>query len=251
MPRIRMTVAYVGTRYHGWQIQANGTTIQGTLEDKLSRICAAPIRVHGSGRTDTGVHALGQVAHFDAPPAKIGIPWQRALNAMLPEDISVRDVIEVPDSFHARFSACGKRYAYTLWTNPDFVLPQRAPFVWPVRNLDLAAMDEAAADLVGTHDFAAFQNAGTDVRGTIRTLEPITRRPGDCPGEWILSFQADGFLKQMVRNLMGLLVEVGRGTHRPSHARCVLASLDRCQAPATAPARGLSLEEVFYPPVCT
>ncbi len=246
MPRIRLTVAYVGTRYLGWQVQGRGATIQGTLEEKLARICEEPVRVHGSGRTDSGVHALGQVAHFDAPDSKARIPWQKALNSMLPDDIAILDAREAEPGFHARFSVRSKRYAYTLWTEPDFTLPQRAPFVWPVRNLDLTAMDRAAAFLAGAHDFAAFQNAGTEVKGTVRTLEPILREPGQHPCDWIFRFQADGFLKQMVRNLMGLLVEVGRGGMSPEEARAVLESRDRRLAPATAPPQGLTLEEVVY-----
>ena len=246
MPRIRLTVAYVGTNYQGWQVQGKGATVQGTIEDKLSRICEEPVRLHGSGRTDSGVHALAQVAHFDAPEPKRHIPWRQALNAMLPGDIAILEAREVSDDFHARFSVRSKRYAYTLWTEPGFTLPQRAPFVWPVRGLDFEAMDQAAALLAGTHDFAAFQNAGTEIKGTVRTLEPIVRTGGQHPGEWVFSFQADGFLKQMVRNLMGLLVEVGRGGLSPSDARAILEGCDRRQAPATAPAKGLTLEEVMY-----
>lgn len=246
MTRIRLTVAYVGTRYQGWQVQARGMTIQGVLEEKLARICEEPVRVHGSGRTDSGVHALGQVAHFDAPEAKSRIPWQKALNSMLPDDIAILEAREAEPDFHARFSARSKRYAYTLWTEPDYTLPQRAPFVWAVRGLDTQAMDRAAALLAGTHDFAAFQNAGTEVKGTVRTLEPIVRQGGMHPCEWVFRFQADGFLKQMVRNLMGLLVEVGRGGLTPGEARSILQGCDRRLAPATAPPQGLTLEEVMY-----
>ena len=249
MPRIRLTVAYVGTRYHGWQLQGPGLgqTIQGTLEEKLTRICGGLVRVHGSGRTDSGVHALAQVAHFEAPDSKTHIPWQKALNSMLPDDISILDAREAEPGFHARFSVLSKRYAYTLWTDPHFTLPQRAPFVWPVRGgLDFAAMDQAAALLAGTHDFAAFQNAGTEIKGTVRTLEPILRSPGQHPAEWIFRFQSDGFLKQMVRNLMGLLVKVGRKDLRPEDTISILKSLDRRKAPSTAPSQGLTLEEVIY-----
>ena len=246
MPRIRLTVAYVGTTYQGWQVQGRGATVQGTIESKLARICGELVRVHGSGRTDSGVHALAQVAHFDAPESKKHIPWQQALNSMLPDDIAILDAREVQDDFHARFSVRSKRYAYTLWTEPGFTLPQRAPFVWPVRGLDFAAMDQAAVILAGTHDFAAFQNAGTEIKGTVRTLEPIVRTQGQHPVEWVFRFQADGFLKQMVRNLMGLLVEVGRGGLAPDDARAILEGCDRRKAPATAPARGLTLEEVIY-----
>lgn len=246
MPRIKLTVAYVGTAYHGWQIQKNGLTIQEVLEARLSRICAQPVRIHGSGRTDAGVHARGQVAHFDAPESSRDIPWQKALNAMLPEDIAILDAQPAGADFHARFSVRSKRYAYTLWTEPRYVLPQRAPFVWPVRDLDAGAMDQAAGLLTGTHDFTAFQNAGTEIKGTVRTLAPIVRTPGTHPAEWIFHFQADGFLKQMVRNLMGLLVEVGRGRLKPEDAGRILQTRDRTQAPSTAPPQGLCLEEVLY-----
>ena len=161
MPRIKIIVAYVGTRYHGWQIQTNGSSIQEELEKRIARIAGTHIRVHGSGRTDSGVHAMAQTAHFDVPDTKTDIPWTRALNSMLPADIRVLHHRMVDDEFHARFSATGKRYSYTLWTDSRFVLPQRAPFVWAVRSPDLTAMDNAAALLIGTHDFASFQNAGT------------------------------------------------------------------------------------------
>lgn len=246
MFRIKLVVAYVGSAYCGWQIQKNGPTIQEKLEIQLSRICDQPIRVHGSGRTDAGVHALGQVAHFDAPKSRAHIPWQRALNSMLPEDIAILDAQPVVDDFHARFSACSKRYTYTVWTEPRFVLPQRAPFVWVVRNLDLQAMDQAATFLSGTHDFAAFQNSGAETIETIRTLEPLKRTSGLHPGEWIFHFQANGFLKQMIRNLMGMLVQVGRGALSAADVKSILASQDRCQAPGTAPPQGLCLEEVCY-----
>lgn len=246
MPRIKLILAYVGTNYHGWQIQKNGLTIQEVLETQLSRICNQPIRVHGSGRTDAGVHALGQVAHFDAPDSRLDFDWQLALNAMLPKDITIVDTSPVPPDFHARFSAVHKHYSYTLWTEPRFTLPQRAPLVWAVHNLDLEAMDQAATYLAGTHDFAAFQNSGADTSSTIRTLEPMIRTPGQYPGEWVYHFQANGFLKQMVRNLMGFLVQVGRGALLPQKAQEILSGKDRCQAPGTAPPQGLCLEQVFY-----
>lgn len=247
MPRICMTVAYVGTRYHGWQVQKNGATIQEVLEKQVARICTQPIRVHGSGRTDAGVHAVGQVAHFDVPERMASIPWHKALNSLLPADIAIVRTCPVGEDFHARFSATSKRYSYTLWTEPDYVLPQRAPFVWPVRSIDLEQMDAAASLLCGRHDFSSFQNAGTDVRQTVRTLMSITRTAGQYPGEWIFSFIADGFLKQMVRNIMGLLLRVGQGRLAANDALRIRAACDRTQAPPTAPAQGLCLEEVHYP----
>lgn len=181
MPRIKIIVAYVGTRYNGWQIQTNGSSIQEEIEKGIARISGTHVRLHGSGRTDSGVHAMAQTAHFDVPEAKADIPWPRALNSMLPTDIRVLHHRVVDSEFHARFSATGKRYSYTLWTDPRFVLPHRTPYVWPVRNLDLAAMDAAATRLTGTHDFASFQNAGTPVSSTVRTVRSIRRSTGSTP----------------------------------------------------------------------
>ena len=251
MPRLRLTLAYDGTQFAGWQLQApgGGRTVQSCLEEALARLCGAPVRVHGAGRTDSGVHAMAQVAHCDIPEHRAAIPWQRALNALLPDDVSIVDATPVADDFHARFSATGKIYRYTLWIAPGHILPWRRAYVWDVGRyspLDVAAMDACAALFVGYNDFAAFQNAGTEVKGTVRTLEPIRREPGQHPCEWVFRFQADGFLKQMVRNLMGMLVEVGRGGMSPEEAKGVLASLDRRLAPATAPPQGLTLEEVVY-----
>ena len=247
MPRIKIIVAYVGTRYHGWQIQANGTSIQEEIENRIARISGAHIRLHGSGRTDSGVHALAQTAHFDVPDGKVDIPWTRALNSMLPTDIRVLHHRVVDDEFHARFSATGKRYSYTLWTDPRFVLPQRVPFVWAVRNLDLEAMDAAAELLTGTHDFASFQNAGTPVSTTVRTVRSTISTSGMYPGELVFTFEADGFLKQMVRNLTGLLHAVGQGKVSPTTVPVIIAAADRKAAPFTAPPQGLSMERVFYP----
>lgn len=249
MPRLRLTMAYVGTRYQGWQIQPRGQTIQGVLEACLERICATPVRVHGSGRTDAGVHALGQVAHCDIPDSKIHIPWQKALNALLPPDIAITQATLVDATFHARFSARSKRYSYTLWTEPGFTLPQRVPFVWPVRSLDTRAMQEAATLLQGRHDFASLQNAGTDTHTSVRTLTSITSAPGSILGEYVWFFEADGFLKQMVRNIMGLLVSIGRHTLAPVDVPRILESCDRRVAPATAPPQGLCLEKVIYEPL--
>ena len=207
MARLRLTVAYDGTALNGWQLQAPGLgrTVQGCLEEALARLCGEPVRVHGAGRTDAGVHALAQTAHVDVPASRAGLPWQRALGALLPPDIAVIAVTPVPAAFHARFSARGKTYAYTLWTGRDYVLPWRRAYVWNVGRqgaLETAAMDAAATVLVGEHDFAAFQNAGSVVAGTVRRLTRVLRQPGACPEETVWRFSGTGFLKQMVRNLM-------------------------------------------------
>jgi tRNA pseudouridine38-40 synthase len=251
--RLKLILAYQGTEFSGWQLQpaSQGRTVQGCLEAALETLCGRPVRVHGSGRTDAGVHALGQVAHGDVPTDRSRIPWQAALNAILPPDISVLSAIPVDATFHARFSALAKTYSYALWHEPGFVLPQRRAFVWDVGRHgppDPVLMDQAAAMLAGTHDFASFQNAGTPVSSTVRTIFNISRHPGVTPYETVWRFRADGFLKQMVRNLMGCLVAAGRGKVSSLNIRSLLTERERSLAPATAPASGLCLEHVEYEP---
>jgi len=277
MARLALTVSYVGTRLAGWQIQARTDrpqprTVQGELERIAERIVGAPVRLHGAGRTDSGVHAEAQVAHMDVPDHRADLDWQRAFNAGLPDDISVAAVARVPDDFHSRFDARGKTYTYRLWPERRWVPPRLAPFAWATGSLDLDAMDAAAAHLHGTHDFASFQNTGTDITTTVRTVTRVARRyegeapvhpalPGAMPlsdadgdmncisaGLRVIAwdFEADGFLKQMVRNMMGLLVAVGRGKLPPHAVPAILAARDRKAAPATAPAQGLTLTRVHY-----
>lgn len=252
MSRLRLTLAYDGTDFAGWQLQApgKGRTIQGCLEEALETLCGAPVRVFGAGRTDSGVHALAQVAHVDVPEVRAALPWQKALNALLPGDVSVVEASIVPEDFHARFCATGKVYHYTLWTEPGHVLPWRRPYVWDVGRhgpaLDVAAMDACAACFAGYHDFAAFRNAGSEVKTTTRLMHGVTRLPDSPPSEMVWRFQAEGFLKQMVRNLMGALVAVGRGKVSPEDIRSVLTKGQRRLAPQTAPARGLCLIAVEY-----
>jgi tRNA pseudouridine38-40 synthase len=251
MVRLRLIVAYDGTAFNGWQLQAPGLgrTVQGCLEEALARLCGAPVRVHGAGRTDSGVHALAQTAHVDVPDARAGLPWQKALNALLPKDVSIVAAARAEPNFHARFDARGKTYVYTLWTEPAYVLPWRRPYVWDVGRfapLDVPAMAAAAREFVGEHDFAAFQNTGSAVATTVRRLWAVTHEPGTCPEETAWRFRGTGFLKQMVRNLVGTLVAVGRGRLDPPGVRRLLVVGARCQAPATAPAAGLCLLRVEY-----
>lgn len=247
MPRFLLTLAYDGTDFSGWQLQSGDRTVQGEVEAALAAIAGAPVRVHGSGRTDAGVHALGQRAHFDCPQSRGAIPWQSALNGTLPPDVRVLRCHRVADDFHARFHALAKTYEYGLWHERTFCLPQRRRFVWNCGPLDFAAMDEAAHRLMGEHDFAAFQNTGTPVKSTIRTISDISRHPGPTAEESVWRFTADGFLKQMVRNLVGCLVACGRGRITPDDAARILHNADRAQAPATAPPQGLTLICVDYP----
>ena len=247
MPRIKLTLAYEGTDFSGWQLQPNDRTVQGVLEKRLADILGTPTRVHGSGRTDSGVHAQAQVAHFDCSEGKECIPWQRALNATLPKDVRVIEAQIVDDEFHARYSAKGKTYEYILWHNQNFCLPDRRRFVWDCGSVELEAMLEGAQELIGTLDYAAFQNVGTPVKSTVRTITDISPTQGMTPHETIWRFTADGFLKQMVRNIMGCLVACGKGKLTPEDVRTIINKRDRSTAPATAPPQGLSLASVYYP----
>ncbi|QGY39928.1 tRNA pseudouridine(38-40) synthase TruA [Pseudodesulfovibrio cashew] len=247
MARVKLTLAYDGTDFSGWQLQPYGRTVQGELERALGKILGAPPRVHGSGRTDAGVHALGQAAHFDSPDERADLPWQRALNAILPKDVRVVDCVVTDEDFHARYSATGKTYEYALWHTREFCLPQRRRFVWNCGPVDFEAMEAAARVFLGEHDFASFQNVGTPVKSTVRTITGISRHPGPSGHETVWRFTANGFLKQMVRNLTGCLVAAGRGRLSPDEIRTILESGDRSLAPATAPPQGLTLVSVSYP----
>ena len=258
--RIKLTLAYVGTAFSGWQIQGNGPdgprTVQGELEAALSRLTDMPVRVHGAGRTDAGVHADMQVAHFDVPVKLARINWPLALRGLLPDDLGILGAEEAPPDFHARFSALGKVYAYAFSLDAAPLPPRLSPFIWRAGPLDLRLMDQAAAALPGEHDFAAFQNSGHDGGNTVRRLDELVRLPLHPspeppyfqPGRyWFWRFTGNGFLKQMVRNLMGFLVEAGRGRLRPEDAATLFAVGKRGHRPfPTAPAHGLTLIRVLY-----
>lgn len=255
MPRLKLTIAYVGTQYHGWQTQArknaaNLPTIQNIVEDAVAHVLGERVHVHGAGRTDAGVHAEAQVAHLDIPESRARMDWQLALNTLLPRDIRIADAVLVPDTFHAQHSAVRKTYEYRLWLSRRYTPPQLYPFVWACGPIDVARMDEAARHLLGRQDFASLRNAGTDLHTTVRTILSITRTPdGPLPAdclELVWRFEADGFLKQMVRNIMGLLVAVGRGKLEPADIPGILEACDRRTAPLTAPACGLTMKKVWY-----
>jgi len=260
MARLKFILAYKGTRFAGWQIQALSgpnavRTVQGVFEREIAAVLGAgkhpfpPVRAHGAGRTDSGVHALGQCAHVDIPDQRMNLDWQTALNARLPRDVAVVSVQPAPSGFHARFSAKEKIYAYSLWLSRRYILPQRRHYVWGVGPLDLEAMDRAARHFLGEHDFESFRNQGGSTKTSVRRILSIERDPaGPDPDslELTLRFRANGFLKQMVRNLVGCLVEVGRGKIDPDAVPTILAARDRPAAPATAPPQGLTLERVVY-----
>lgn len=244
MALIKLTLEYDGTYYHGWQKQPYLTTIQGTLEKALSRLTQNSIQVYGAGRTDAGVHALGQVAHFSPPVPFQPEVWVRGLNATLPEDIVVRSADPVSDSFHARFSAKGKTYTYFLHN-----AQQRSPFrrqaAWHLpRTLDLKKMRVAAKQLLGEHDFTSFCAAAGEAENRLVDLREIRI---EQRGEEIrITVEAPRFLQYMVRNLVGFLVEVGKGRRLGKEVPSILAAKDRRQAGPTAPAHGLFLVRVEY-----
>ena len=244
--RIKLVVGYRGTRYHGWQIQPNVITVQGTLEAALKTIANETVRVHASGRTDSGVHAVGQVVHFDTTSPIAPSALLRGLNSLLPTDIVVKRAREVATDFHARYSARRKTYAYVIHNHP-----LRPAFhmsdVWHIAQpLNLSAMQTAAQVLVGQHDFSAFRAASCAARSPVRSLMrlAVQRR-----GQRILFLlTADGFLQHMVRNIVGTLVQIGRGQIDAETMPAILQSRQRHMAGPTAPPQGLYLVRVMYPP---
>ncbi len=249
MRNLKLTLQYDGTNYIGWQRQPVGTSIQALLEDALAPIEGRAVTVHGAGRTDAGAHALAQVASVNLQAALDTATLGRALNAVLPEDVRVIEVEEMPAGFHARFSATGKTYEYRI-VNAPFVDAFLFRYVWHVpQTLDIEAMGAAAAPLVGRHDFAAFQGSaeGAVVSSTERSLEAIEWEAGRAYNEpLIVRIAGDGFLRHMVRNIVGTLVEVGVGRWDPKRPGQVLESGNRALAGPTAPARGLFLVGVRY-----
>ena len=244
---LKLTVQYDGTDYVGWQRQAAGTSIQGLLEDALLPIEGSHVTVHGAGRTDAGVHALGQVASVKLTATLDALTLARALNAVLPLDLRVARAEEVPDDFHARFSATGKIYDYQL-VNAPFVSPFVRRYVWHViPRLNLDAMSQAAASLVGQHDFAAFQGTGSEVHTSVRTVRRLEWHGSGGPNDpLVMRIEGDGFLRHMVRNIAGTLVEIGLGRWPAGEIAAILASKRRARAGTTAPAAGLVLREVLY-----
>lgn len=241
----RLVLEYDGSGYHGWQRQSGVLTIQEVIESQLAIMLGEPIRARGSGRTDAGVHARAQNVNFHARTRLDAGQIQRGLNSLLPPDIVVLGAREVADSFHARFSAVSKTYEYWILNRPVGSALERRR-AWHIRQpLQLAAMEDGLKLLVGHHDFRAFMAAGSSVRSTERTLLEATLHRLDLE-RLVLRFVADGFLRHMVRNLVGTLVEVGRGKISPGGLSEILVGRDRRRAGMTAPAHGLYLTAVSY-----
>lgn len=263
MRTLKLTVAYDGTAYCGWQRQQNGVSIQGLLEETLGRIEGGPVTLAGAGRTDAGAHALGQVARARVTTGHDAPTLVRAMNATLPPDVRVLAIEDVPEAFDPRIDAQSKVYQYWIWDAP--ILPPAArAWCWHVpRPLDAGAMHRAARALEGRHDFAVFQSSGSDVRTTTRTVlaagvtdvtlpaagDPISRRIVPGGGRFLVfQIEADGFLRHMVRAIAGTLVEVGDGRRPADSIGALLAGRARAHAGATAPACGLVLVRVCYAP---
>lgn len=246
MTKFKAVVEYDGTAYHGWQLQKGLRTIQGELERVLSRLNDTSIRVHGAGRTDAGVHAKGQAAHFVCDWSETVEALQKACNALLPSDISITDLRIAPDNFHARHSAHSKTYCYRF-LNRRLKSPFERFFAWHVPyDLDVSAMASAAGHLVGTHDFSAF---GSPTDGTPSTVRKIieTRLTKDSIHDLLLfTITGTGFLRYMVRALVGTIILVGKKKIAPSDFLAILESCDRSRSGPTAPAHGLCLMSVHY-----
>lgn len=244
MPTFKLIIEYDGTSYAGWQRQPGQQTVQAALEDAIQKVTQTHIAVIGAGRTDAGVHALGQVVSFHSDKPLPPRDWRRALNAHLPPDISVQAAEAVPDDFHARRSAKTKLYEYRILHQPERPALERNR-AWHIYGpLDLDLMRQTASCLLGKQDFASFQGHPTDTKDTICDLQRL-----DLVQEGPLvriQFLGDRFLKQMVRSIVGTLVEIGQGKRPPQAMKDILAAKDRRAAGYTAPPQGLYLVEVRY-----
>jgi tRNA pseudouridine38-40 synthase len=242
--RVRLIVEYDGTNYAGWQRQDNALAVQQVLEEALAKLTQAPVRVAGASRTDAGVHALGQVLHFDThcpiPPEK----YPFALNPLLPDDIRVLAGDRVPDAFHARFDAKGKRYRYLMYDRPHSSALYRNHCAHSIYPLDARRMQREAEAMLGTHDFAAFAASGSLVKDTVRTVTLCQVRRKEPFVE--LTIEGTGFLYNMVRILAGTLMGVGSGKLSPGTIERALRSRNRLSLGVTAPPQGLTLLQVFY-----
>jgi len=245
--RFRLKLEYDGGAFQGWQLQSNAPSVQQALEVAVEDVTGESIRVHGAGRTDAGVHALGQVAHLDTDTKLAPEALRKALNAVLPQGVSVLDIAEVDPRFHARHDAIGKLYRYRI-LNRSEPSPLRSAQTWHIRReLDLESMRRAALLLIGDHDFSAFRGTpgGSPQEETRRTLRKLDIQRRD--DEVVVETEGRSFLRYMVRNIVGTLVEVGQGRRPVESVAELLESRDRGRAGPTAPAWGLCLDSVQYP----
>lgn len=246
MPRLKLTLEYEGTRYVGWQVQANGRSLQAVLEEALGKLLGAEsVSVRSAGRTDSGVHATGQVICFDTERTLPMKAYVQGLNGILPPDVAVVSAEEAPEGFDPRRWSRGKRYRYRV-NNRRTRSPLLRTTHWEVFTpLDVEAMRRAAVHLVGRHDFSAFRASDCQAKHAVREVRSL-RIEGEAGGPIAFVVEGTAFLKHMVRNLVGTLVEVGKGKRPDAWVAEVLASGDRKRAGQTAPPQGLVMEEVFY-----
>lgn len=243
--RVALGLEYDGGAFNGWQLQDGVPSVQGALEAALREIAAHPVRVHCAGRTDTGVHASLQVVHFDTDAQRPATAWVRGTNAHLPDQVAVLWAKEVGEDFHARFCATGRHYRYQLINRAVRTALHAGRAGWYHRPLDVAKMDEAAQHLVGTHDFTSFRAAACQASGPVRSLDRArVSREGESV---IFDFSANAFLHHMVRNMVGALIEVGKGGVEPGWIAELLALRDRSRAAPTFSPAGLYLCGVDYP----
>lgn len=248
MPRLALGVEYDGTGFRGWQYQGpgqTGPTVQAAVEKALSGVAGQPVSLICAGRTDAGVHATGQVAHFDSEVRRAPHNWLLGANALLPGAVRLNWVRPVAADFHARFSAVQRQYRYVLCCGRERPALLRDRVGWAWQELDTAAMARAASCLPGRHDFSAFRAAGCQARHAVRTIHLL--RVWQRGRYRVIDVRADGFLHHMVRNIVGSLIQVGRGAHPAGWLEQVLAGRDRRCAGPTAPASGLYLTGVLYP----
>ena len=244
MKRIKLTIAYDGTNYCGWQIQPNGITVEEVLNKTISKLMGETIVVIGASRTDSGVHAMGNVAVFDTettiPAEKIAV----ALNQRLPDDIVITKSEEVTADFHPRYCDCSKTYEYNIINTRIPIPTKRLTNYFVSYNLNIEHMRQAASYLVGEHDFASFCNVRTDVESTVRTIYTLDILTNG--NESTIRITGNGFLYNMVRIIVGTLIRVGRGFYEPEKVKEILEARDRKAAGVTAPAHGLMLMEINY-----
>lgn len=244
--KIAIGIEYDGSGFHGWQSQPSGRTVQDQLERALASVAGEQIRLVAAGRTDTGVHAMAQVAHFETSALRPVSAWVRGVNALLPDAVAVQWAVPVPGDFSARYSAASRTYHYILYNHAVRPALLHGKVGWFHLPLDPAAMRTAAAQLGGEHDFSAFRSSQCQAKSPVRTLRVCAIKQGGA--HFRFEFTADGFLHHMVRNIVGCLVSVGKGKHPPAWLAEVLASRDRRQAAPTFSPAGLYLASVEYAP---
>lgn len=243
--RIALGVEYDGSQFYGWQQQTQLRTVQGCLEQAISQVANHAVSIICAGRTDTGVHAFGQVIHFDTTAERSDRSWVFGVNSLVPKDVSVRWAKVVPSDFHARFSAIAREYCYIIYNQPIRPALQRQLLTWECRALDEKRMQQAAAYLVGEHDFSSYRAKECQAKTAIRRIAHLNVcRKGE---RIIISVKANAFLQHMVRNIVGVLLAIGTGDNEPYWAKEVLEARDRNLGGVTAKASGLFLSDVDYP----